>query len=363
MSISIEAAFDTCRKTFDNFLHEIKRLDDEGVEILPVLSWQDELGRLRIWAGNIGAYQNGHLSLDFRLRDSSHIRQQIINLLDQIPPILQDYLTTITGSDNADVESLSGRGSENGFPEAPSDPSIESLATIITCLFEMTVLVHNPAQPDRRIKADQAEVTCIEPLGCQPRGPVESTSDIDSAVVNVDQETSVDNLNKGQARHEPQSSYNQPSPLQINHVAQAKTRPTSSKSSDLYVSDSNELSNVGSRSYPDHYYPPDAGQRVLQPYTRSPPYPWLQTSGTYLDAQIMNPSLSGGSSGSNMSQETQASSVPSQGCSSNINRRPLLNETKLPDAYHRSIYGQIPSHRQTYLPPYAQDEADHISLT
>jgi hypothetical protein len=37
-----------------------------------VRKWEDELGRLRVWAANIGAHQSGQSSLDYRLRDASH---------------------------------------------------------------------------------------------------------------------------------------------------------------------------------------------------------------------------------------------------------------------------------------------------
>jgi hypothetical protein len=42
---------------------------------------QDELGRYKIWAGNIGALQKGPSSLDYRLREASHVQQPIIRLL------------------------------------------------------------------------------------------------------------------------------------------------------------------------------------------------------------------------------------------------------------------------------------------
>src|SRR4051794_39618294 len=55
---------------------------------LPAL--QDEYGRLRVWAGNIGAHQSGRASLDYRLRDASHIKDQIIRLLDDLQLSLRE---------------------------------------------------------------------------------------------------------------------------------------------------------------------------------------------------------------------------------------------------------------------------------
>jgi len=41
-----------------------------------------ELGHLRLWAANIGAHRKGQSSLDLRMRDASHIREQIIALFE-----------------------------------------------------------------------------------------------------------------------------------------------------------------------------------------------------------------------------------------------------------------------------------------
>ena len=52
----------------------------------------DELGRFRIWAGNIGAFQTIKLqsSLDYRLREAPKILRQIVQLLEDLSESLQD---------------------------------------------------------------------------------------------------------------------------------------------------------------------------------------------------------------------------------------------------------------------------------
>lgn len=50
----------------------------------------DEFGRLKVWAGNIGAHQIGRVSLDYRLRDASHIQRQVIQLLQDLQEALED---------------------------------------------------------------------------------------------------------------------------------------------------------------------------------------------------------------------------------------------------------------------------------
>ena len=52
----------------------------------------DQLGRLKIWAGNIGAFQELPLpsSLDYRLREAPKIVKQVIELLEDLNETLQE---------------------------------------------------------------------------------------------------------------------------------------------------------------------------------------------------------------------------------------------------------------------------------
>lgn len=50
----------------------------------------DEFARFKLWAGNIGAHRTGRSSLDWRLRDASHLRDLVVNLLTDLKNALQD---------------------------------------------------------------------------------------------------------------------------------------------------------------------------------------------------------------------------------------------------------------------------------
>jgi hypothetical protein len=60
--------------------------------IIPISEALDGLGRFRIWAGNIGAFQRfeSKSSLDYRLRDAKKIAIQIVGLLDDLAESLED---------------------------------------------------------------------------------------------------------------------------------------------------------------------------------------------------------------------------------------------------------------------------------
>jgi hypothetical protein len=67
-----------------NFLHE-----------LPRVAIEDELGRFRIWANNIGASNRGTSSLDYRLRDAKFISESVKTLLNSLNKILLADVTTV----------------------------------------------------------------------------------------------------------------------------------------------------------------------------------------------------------------------------------------------------------------------------
>ena len=164
MDVSIKITFEATRKAFRDFLESIQNPVVTTSQELNVETWQDEFGRLCMWAANIGAHQTGQSSLDFRLRDSLHIRQQIIKLLDQIPKTLLEVKDAVVESDDEDIESLGESQSEDEDPQTQTQQLRESVATTINCLFEMSMLVRKPAQRDHRMGSNKADVAYFEPF-------------------------------------------------------------------------------------------------------------------------------------------------------------------------------------------------------
>ena len=138
--------------------------DETKSQDLNVEAWQDEFGRLCIWAGNIGAHQKGQFSLDFRLRDSSHIRQRVIKLLNEILKSLQEVAEAMAERGDEDVESLNECESGDQTPQTVIQQLRESIATTISCLFEMSMLVRKPAKRDHRMSSSKTDVAYFEPF-------------------------------------------------------------------------------------------------------------------------------------------------------------------------------------------------------
>ncbi len=163
MPASISTSIIACLKSFNEFIEDIKHPGD-----LAVGAWEDELGRLRMWAANIGAHQTGQSSLDFRLRDASHVREQIIKLLHRLLQRLQDardVLAEDEESDNnddgvADADEVMGEDN----PKTEIQELQESLATIINCLFQMSMLVRKPALHDVHLGSNSADVAAFGPF-------------------------------------------------------------------------------------------------------------------------------------------------------------------------------------------------------
>ena len=166
MALSIKTSYDACRRAFDDFVEFIEDPTKENPEELRIQTWRDELGRLRMWAGNIGAHQSGQSSLDFRLRDSSHIRDKIITLLEDLPQRLQDVKEVILEGEDEDLVSLGESDSEQEPSQTQIHQLRENVGTIINCLFEMSMLVRTPARNDHRIGSNKADVAHYESYDC-----------------------------------------------------------------------------------------------------------------------------------------------------------------------------------------------------
>ncbi|KAL8776140.1 MAG: hypothetical protein Q9213_008380 [Squamulea squamosa] len=128
----------------------MQSLGDKKPEKLSVSNWEDERGRLRMWAANIGAHQTGQSSLDFRLRDSSQIKDQVIKLLENLNAQLKDTGTVLTDGEESDLESIYGSDSGNEEPQSEIQQLQSNVKSLINCLFDLLMLVRKPTRHDFR---------------------------------------------------------------------------------------------------------------------------------------------------------------------------------------------------------------------
>ncbi|KAH7385867.1 hypothetical protein BKA66DRAFT_582499 [Pyrenochaeta sp. MPI-SDFR-AT-0127] len=130
----------------------------------------DELGRFRLWSGNIGAHRKGKSSLDYRLREASHIRDRVLQLLQSLESVLQEAVEIITG-ERAPWEDLSDSESdvsdcESRHSEEPTTTELQQLASnmveINTCLMRLSMAIRNPASHDQFTESTDISVTHFE---------------------------------------------------------------------------------------------------------------------------------------------------------------------------------------------------------
>ncbi|KAL5595010.1 hypothetical protein FOVSG1_008699 [Fusarium oxysporum f. sp. vasinfectum] len=139
---------------------------------------RNELSRFKVWSGNIGAHKKGRSSLDHRLRDASNIRDQVVELLEDLRESLKDAKDILTGQLTPwDQElSLAEFSDEDSDDEPfqvdacrPSEPSqiFAAIVEDINCLLRLSVSIHNPSPHDRFKNACLTDTSGYEPFDVQ----------------------------------------------------------------------------------------------------------------------------------------------------------------------------------------------------
>jgi hypothetical protein len=103
----ISAQDKQCRLAFDQILESAPQ----------DLKIRDQYDRYKIWAANTGAGHAGQAykkSLDYRLREAYHYRNQIVSVLKQLHQFLVEAESYVTGKVEDDLSSSSDEGSEVG---------------------------------------------------------------------------------------------------------------------------------------------------------------------------------------------------------------------------------------------------------
>ena len=87
-SPTIAALVVHCLRAFRDAKGKVSDGDAHGACSIDDLD--DLCGRFQVWAGNIAAHRRGKSSLDYRLRDASHIRERVNDLLKDLEVQLKD---------------------------------------------------------------------------------------------------------------------------------------------------------------------------------------------------------------------------------------------------------------------------------
>ncbi|KKO98717.1 hypothetical protein THAR02_09177 [Trichoderma harzianum] len=118
---------------------------------------RSHLARFRLWAGSLGAHRaSGGRSLEYRLRDSSFVRNHIISLLQELVSSIGEGIQ-LAATDSDDKEALDDADLdlELYFQSDATDEQSEITAIlgdighIIDCLLRLSITIRNPARHDQ----------------------------------------------------------------------------------------------------------------------------------------------------------------------------------------------------------------------
>ena len=163
MTTTITASTAKCLRSFNEVIELIRSLDQKEKDLL-VAAWEDELGRLRIWTANVGVDRLNQAPLDWRLRDASHIRDQIISLLENLLARLDDARDIVAEDNESKQDDFTDEDNNNEGSLTDLNELQLTIASIIKSLFLMSILVREPAQHDsRRALLSRSEGVFFEP--------------------------------------------------------------------------------------------------------------------------------------------------------------------------------------------------------
>ncbi|KXG52017.1 uncharacterized protein PGRI_083010 [Penicillium griseofulvum] len=171
MATTISTVLNQCLKEFTESITSdaLLRYENEVSQ----RRWSDELGRLRIWAGNIGAHQTGQSSLDYRLRDASHLKSETVKILQRMLRVLRS-LTEVMNEEDEDQIDIDEEFHESDTEmeddkNAMTDVQVlyQSLRNIINLLFRISMAIRRPADHDRLLGIKIKNASFFEPWAQQ----------------------------------------------------------------------------------------------------------------------------------------------------------------------------------------------------
>jgi hypothetical protein len=157
---------------FQNLTNVLDTSDGKWARLIESEALQDEIGRFRVWSGNLGALQKGHSSLDYRLRDSPLLSTNALKLLKELednineafaiasearlPYELQAKPEANEEEDDDDDDDFFDDDDDEDDEEGPrSELSMRfsEIVDIIDNLYKLSVRIRTPTIRSRSLKA------------------------------------------------------------------------------------------------------------------------------------------------------------------------------------------------------------------
>lgn len=148
--------------------------DGKWAHLVDYEGLQDEIGRFRVWSGNLGALQKGHSSLDYRLRDSPLLSSNALKFLKDLEDNIDEAVAIVTEArlpyelqpkpeksedDEDDDDSFFDEDEDEDDEDEDSVPRSElsmrfaEIVDIIDNLYKLSVRIRTPTIRSRSLKA------------------------------------------------------------------------------------------------------------------------------------------------------------------------------------------------------------------
>lgn len=159
-------------RAFQTLLNALSTNDNKWANSIDCEALEDEVGRFRVWSGNLGALLKGHGSLDYRLRDSPLLSSNALKFLGELEDNLKEAFAVVSGArlpyeEQPKPEKMDDDEDDDGFfSEDEDDDEDESngsrtelsmrvleVIDIIDNLYKLSVRIRTPTIRSRSLKA------------------------------------------------------------------------------------------------------------------------------------------------------------------------------------------------------------------
>ncbi|CAF3485991.1 unnamed protein product [Fusarium graminearum] len=175
-----ESIADSVRNCLNDFevIRKADLLEASTADRNAALEIREEETRFKIWSGNMGAHSEGRRSLQYRLRDASHLQKQVMSLLDELSELLGDAFLIVSGEripwdrveDDEEFPQDTESESDSEFGDMPGTEVaqiVQNVSDVVNCLLRLSVAIRNPAPHDRFMSFSSSEASHYEPFDIQ----------------------------------------------------------------------------------------------------------------------------------------------------------------------------------------------------
>ncbi|KAL9037437.1 MAG: hypothetical protein Q9214_005706, partial [Letrouitia sp. 1 TL-2023] len=127
MAVLISDSHQGCILVFEKLIDAVQHPAQDLGDQIPLKDVQEEFSKYKIWAGNVGAAHSGkryEISLDYRLREASFLRDQVLRLLKNLNQKLENASSLVYGR-RTPFEEYVGNSAEAQSTSSPSEADEE----------------------------------------------------------------------------------------------------------------------------------------------------------------------------------------------------------------------------------------------